>query len=185
MREDNSPESFVYTREEIPPYFKRMHGIARSAYKQSNCEVLLMDTAFAAILGCMEESASALFVNVGNSHTLAALIREKKILGLLEHHTGCLTTDKLDELLTRFQRGAVSSSEVLEDGGHGAVVLPEYRIESCEEIIVTGPNRGLLEKSSLNVRFAAPHGNMMLTGPFGLVKGAFLKTDKNQSAPKL
>ena len=110
--------------------------------------MLLMDTAFAAILGCMEESASALFVNVGNSHTLAALIRDKKIFGLLEHHTGCLTTDKLDELLTRFQRGAVSSSEVLEDGGHGAVVLPEYRMENCEEIIVTGPNRGLLEKSS-------------------------------------
>ena len=26
LLEDNSPESFVYTREEIPPYFKRMQG---------------------------------------------------------------------------------------------------------------------------------------------------------------
>ena len=136
-----------------------------------------MDTAFAAILGCMEESRSALFVNVGNSHTLAALIREKKILGLLEHHTSCLTTDKLDNLLMRFQKGDISSREVLDDGGHGAVVLPDYRVGSCEEIVVTGPNRGLLEKSSLNVRFAAPYGNMMLTGPFGLVKGAFLKAE--------
>ncbi len=185
LRKNNSPESFVYTRNEIPPYFKRMTGIARSAHKQSNGEVLLMDTAFAAILGCMEESGSALFVNVGNSHTLAALIRNNKILGLLEHHTGCLTTEKLDTLLTRFQSAAISSREVLEDGGHGAVILPDYRVDSCEEIIVTGPNRGLLEESSLNVRFAAPYGNMMLTGPFGLVKGAFLKAGINQTAPKL
>ena len=184
LRENNSPESFVYTRDEIPPYFKRMTALARSAHKQSNGEVLLMDTAFAAILGCMEESSSALFVNVGNSHTLAALIREKKILGLLEHHTSCLTTEKLDTLLTRFQRGAISSREVLEDGGHGAVVLPDYRVDNCEEIVVTGPNRGILEQSSLNVRFAAPYGNMMLTGPFGLVKGAFLKAGINQSGPK-
>ena len=185
LRKNNSPESFVYARDEIPPYFKRMVGIARSAHKQSNGEVLLMDTAFAAILGCMEESGSALFVNVGNSHTLAALICDNKILGLLEHHTGCLTTEKLDTLLTRFQRGAISSREVLEDGGHGAVVLPDYRVDNCEEIVVTGPNRGLLEQSSLNVRFAAPYGNMMLTGPFGLVKGAFLKAGINQTAPEL
>ena len=172
--ENNSPESFVYTFKEIPPYFKRMNGIARSAKRQSNAQILVMDTSFAAILGCMEESRSALFVNVGNSHTLAALICEGRILGLLEHHTGCLTTDKLETLLSRFQRGDISSREVLEDGGHGAIVLGDYKVDSCEEIVVTGPNRGLLEKSTLNIRFAAPYGNMMLTGPFGLVKGAFL-----------
>ena len=63
--------------------------------------------------------------------------------------------------------------------------FPITGVDNCEEIVVTGPNRGLLEESSLNVRFAAPYGNMMLTGPFGLVKGAFLKAGINQTAPKL
>jgi uncharacterized protein (DUF1786 family) len=172
---DNRPESFVYKRSEIPPYFKRMHAIARSASSQGNCEVLLMDTAFAAILGCIEESPSALFINVGNSHTLAAIVREGMIFGLFEHHTSCLTRDKIERFLMKFQRGTLSSQEVLDDGGHGSVVLESFPRDHCEEIIVTGPNRELLENSTLKTRFAAPYGNMMLTGPFGLVKGALLR----------
>jgi uncharacterized protein (DUF1786 family) len=177
LKEDNSPESFVYKSNEIPLSFKRMNAVARSANRHGNCEVVLMDTAFAAILGCMEESRSALFINVGNSHTLAALVREGMIFGLFEHHTSCLTRDKLEKFLMKFQRGTLSSQEVLDDGGHGSIVLDNYRMDSREEIIVTGPNRGLLEQSTLNVRFAAPYGNMMLTGPFGLVKGALLRQD--------
>ena len=177
LQEDNSPESFVYKSDEIPPSFKRMNAVARSAKRQVNCEVVLMDTAFAAILGCMEESRSALFINVGNSHTLAALVGEGMIFGLFEHHTSCLTRDKLEKFLMKFQRGTLSSQEVLDDGGHGSIVLDNYPMDNCEEIIVTGPNRGLLEQSTLNVRFAAPYGNMMLTGPFGLVKGALLRQE--------
>jgi uncharacterized protein (DUF1786 family) len=175
LREDNSPEHFVYQSEEIPPYFKRMNAIARSAKRQGNCRVVLMDTAFAAILGCMEESHSALFINVGNSHTLSALVREGMIFGLFEHHTSCLTRNKLERFLMKFQSGDLSSQEVLDDGGHGSIVLDDYRADTCEEIIVTGPKRALLEQSTLNIRFAAPYGNMMLTGPFGLVRGALLR----------
>jgi uncharacterized protein (DUF1786 family) len=175
LKQENSPEQFVYTSNEIPSSFRRMKAAVRSAKTQYDCEVVAMDTSFAAILGCMEESPSALFVNVGNSHTLAALIRAGRIEGLLEHHTSCLTTEKLDNLLVRFLKDEVSSREVLEDGGHGAVLLSSCGMEGNEEIIVTGPRRGMLEKSGLKVRFAAPHGNMMLTGPFGLVKGAYLR----------
>ena len=175
LLKNNSPESFVYKSNEIPPCFKRMNAVARSAKRQGNCEVLVMDTAFAAILGCMEESRSALFINVGNSHTLAALVRGGMIFGLFEHHTSCLTRDKLQKLLRKFQRGNLSSQEILDDGGHGSIVLEEYRRDNCNEIVVTGPNRGLLEHSKLPIRFAAPYGNMMLTGPFGLVKGTLLR----------
>ena len=175
LKQENSPEQFVYTPNEIPSSFRRMNAAVRAAKIQYDCEVVAMDTSFAAILGCMEESPSGLFVNVGNSHTLAALIHAGRIEGLLEHHTSCLTTGKLDNLLVRFLKGAVSSREVLEDGGHGAVLLSSWGMEGNEEIIVTGPRREMLKKSSLTVRFAAPHGNMMLTGPFGLVKGASLR----------
>lgn len=174
LKKDQRPVSFVYAQNEIPEYFRRMKAVAQTAMTQIGCEVLVMDTSFAAILGCLEEVHSSLFVNVGNNHTLAAIISEGRVEGLMEHHTRSLNTEKLDELLVRFMRGEVTSKEILEDGGHGAVVL-RSGLKKNKEIIVTGPNREILKNSRLNVRFAAPHGNMMLTGPFGLVKGAHLK----------
>ena len=37
-------------------------------------------------------------------------------------------------------------------------------------LIVTGPRRELLAGSELPLEFAAPHGDMMLTGCFGLLR---------------
>lgn len=174
LKKDRRPVSFVYAQNEIPEYFRRMRAVAHTAMTQLGGEVLVMDTSFAAILGCLEETHSSLFVNVGNNHTLAAIIIEGRVEGLMEHHTINLNTEKLDELLVRFVRGEVTSEEILEDGGHGAVIFSSG-LKKNKEIIVTGPHRELLKNSRLNVRFAAPHGNMMLTGPFGLVKAAHLK----------
>jgi len=174
LKKENRPGSFVYASNEISSSFKRMQAVAQAARTQLGCEVLVMDTSFAAILGCLEDSSSSLFVNVGNNHTLAAMISQGRIEGVMEHHTRMLNTEKLDDLLVRFMSGEVTSKEILADGGHGAVIL-SCSLGEDREIAVTGPHRGLLKSSSLNVRFAAPHGNMMLTGPFGLVKGAQLK----------
>ena len=55
-----------------------------------------------------------------------------------------------------------------EDGGHGAV-LAEPVPESLP-LIATGPRRALLAGSPLPFEFAAPHGDMMLTGCFGLLR---------------
>jgi len=175
LREDNRLSSFVYTVDDMPACYKRMGAVARRAQAQCGCEAVAMDTCFAAILGCLEENRSALVVNVGNSHTVAALVVEGAITGLFEHHTGCLTTEKLDSMLVRFINGAVSSEEVLNDGGHGVVMLEPGSGNADQPLRVTGPNRNLLKKSRLNVHFAAPHGNMMLTGPFGLIQGACLR----------
>lgn len=174
LRRDNRPESFVYTYAEIPAGFKRMQAACRAAKMQLGFETVVMDTAFAAILGCLEEDESSLFINVGNSHTLAAILSGGKIEGVMEHHTACLDTRKLDDLIVQFMEGNLRSEEVLNDGGHGAIILNPLP-RDIEEIVATGPNRAILSKSRLPVRFAAPHGNMMLTGPFGLVKGAQLK----------
>ena len=174
LKKDCRPESFVYTHNEIPACFKRMQAVARTAKMQLGHEVLVMDTSFAAILGCMEEVSSSLFVNMGNNHTLAAMVYKGRIEGVMEHHTRMLTAEKLENLLVRFMRREITSKEIAEDGGHGATILNSSPWKH-KEIIVTGPHRGILQNSRLNVRFAAPHGNMMLTGPFGLVRGAQLK----------
>jgi uncharacterized protein (DUF1786 family) len=178
LHQDNRPEAFMYSFNEIPDYFKRMKAVAKTAMSQLECEVMVMDTSFAAILGCMEEVGSSLYINAGNSHTLVASISGGRIDGLMEHHTGCLNTEKLDDLLMRFMKSEVTSKEILDDGGHGAVIISSNLTEKSE-IVATGPNRVMLKDSRFSVRFAAPYGNMMLTGPFGLVKGAKLKYEKH------
>jgi len=89
-------------------------------------------------------------------------------MGFFEHHTRLLDGTKIDDLVTRLVKGSLTNEEVYEDSGHGCFIL-----ESSNEIpftAVTGPQRHLMSKSTLNPHFAAPHGDMMLTGCFGLIR---------------
>jgi uncharacterized protein (DUF1786 family) len=176
LREDNAPASFAYWAEEVPPFFTRKTSLVKLLRKEFSGPVLIMDTAFCAVLGCMEEYQSpSLIVNVGNDHTLCVLLKEGKIDGLLEHHTGMLKPEKLRDLVTRFSRRDITCREVYEDGGHGALYMSNAPF-SYEQIIVTGPNREKMRLTGLPVVFAAPGGNMMLTGPLGLVRACQLKS---------
>jgi uncharacterized protein (DUF1786 family) len=113
-------------------------------------------------------------VNVGNGHTRCAGALGGRLAGVFEHHTGRLDSTGLEERLRRFLAGALTGEEVREDGGHGAVIdqqavagdSPVSRLP----LIATGPRRELLADSSLPLEFAAPHGDMMLTGCFGLLR---------------
>ncbi|HUK76940.1 MAG TPA: hypothetical protein VL117_04985, partial [Thermoleophilia bacterium] len=53
-------------------------------------------------------------------------------------------------------------------GGHGAVLGGP--VPAGLPILVTGPNRELLAASSLELRYPAPFGDMMMTGPAGLIR---------------
>jgi hypothetical protein len=64
------------------------------------------------------------------------------------------------------------SADILEKGGHGALVLGE---RETTFVSATGPRRELLAHSRLNPYFAAPFGNMMLAGCFGLARAVALK----------
>ncbi len=55
-----------------------------------------------------------------------------------------------------------------EDGGHGAVLAEP--VPDSLPLVATGPRRALLEESSLPFELVAPHGDMMLTGCFGLLR---------------
>jgi uncharacterized protein (DUF1786 family) len=130
-----------------------------------------MDTAFSAILGCLEETnRPSLIVNVGNGHTIAALLIERRIEGLYEHHTHELTPEKMEQDLRLFVRGELQGEKVFKENGHGAVTLT--RLPGVFPVIVTGPNRDLFRKTSFKFVFAAPGGNTMMTGPVGLVRAA-------------
>jgi uncharacterized protein (DUF1786 family) len=171
LRRDNRPEAFHFTENSIPSYYLRMRSAIEAIRRTSSSRVLVMDTSFSAILGCLEEAAGpSLIVNIGNGHTIAALLVEGKIEGLYEHHTHELTSEKLEQDLSLFVRGELSGRKVFEENGHGAITLRPYK--GNVSVFVTGPNRDLFRGTGMKFVYAAPGGNTMMTGPIGLVRAA-------------
>ena len=161
-------DSFVY-RDNIPNRFSRMKAVERTVPG-----ALLMDTGMAAVRGALlDENAKSpcLVVNVGNGHTLACVVDSEEVLAVFEHHTGQMTQGKLDDYLKRLCEGTVDFQEVFDDGGHGCFVREAVGFENIRSVLVTGPNRDIMKSSCLGVDiyFAAPFGDMMLTGSFGLM----------------
>lgn len=156
-----------------PEYMIRMQTVARDAPG-----AFIMDTGAAAVLGALGDpqiaghvlEQGAILVNVGNLHTFAVAMRGSRIYGLFEHHTGGVTAAWLHELVEQLKSGTLTQAEVTAHGGHGAAFSPEYaRAGPFEFVAVTGPNRKIA--APLEYYQAAPHGDMMLTGSYGLVEG--------------
>lgn len=164
----------AYLSEEIPPYYLRMLSAAQRAKEGSEAPIMVMDTALSAVMGAMDnDDEPQVVVNMGNGHTIMALVVEGAVQGLLEHHTSLLTPQKLKDYIIRFPQGKVSNEEIYKDGGHGAFSLTKG--QSPERIAVTGPKRGMMKETGLSYDLPAPGGNMMMTGPWGLVKAARMR----------
>ncbi len=160
-----------------PGHFTRMAAVA---------EVLpgavLMDTCAAGVRGALLDPQARVHldhgltvVNVGNAHTFAALVRGDRLWGIYEHHTGLLNPEKLFDHLERFQQGTLTNDEVFDDQGHGCAYAPDFTYGGeFAFTVVTGPRRRLA-RGGPGVE-AAPFGDMMLSGCFGLV-AAFLELD--------
>jgi len=159
----------VFT-EQIPEVYTRMKAI-RAIVPGS----VLTDTGAAALLGITADPAvrpqlekGILAVNIGNSHTLAAAIRGQRVYGLFEQHTEYLSTELLASLVKRMQNNELTNDEIYNAGGHGATLHPDMG-PGWEYIAVTGPRRAMAKP--LGWHEAAPYGDMMLTGCFGLLIG--------------
>jgi uncharacterized protein (DUF1786 family) len=156
----------AYSR--VPQHFTRMQAV-----KQDAPHALMMDTCGAALLGALTDrdvgsaaaSGPVALVNLGNQHTFAALVHQEKVLAVFEHHTAMMTAEKLQAYLTGFFAARLTCGQVQHDGGHGCLPPPEPVTPVL--VAVTGPRRSLLQGAGYF--FAAPQGNMMLMGPFGLV----------------
>jgi uncharacterized protein (DUF1786 family) len=155
--------------QEPPEVFTRMQAVAEAIPG-----VLLMDTCTAGMRGALldpearkHRMTGLTVVNLGNAHTFAALIQEDRMFGIYEHHTGMLTPDKLAQHLSRFQAGELKHEEIFGDNGHGCAIHPDYHSERPFTFtVITGPRRSLAR--GWPGVFAAPLGDMMLTGCFGL-----------------
>jgi uncharacterized protein (DUF1786 family) len=172
--------AFAFLREAIPPGMTRLRAAATLDGPLAALPLLAMDTGPAAILGALEDPAvraaadspeGAIIVNVGNFHTLAFLLAAGQVTGLFEHHTGELTDAALDRLLIRLAAGTLTNAEVFDSQGHGALLIDPTPRTPCL-CAVTGPRRGRLAATRLPwpLHLAVPHGAMMLTGPFALLR---------------
>lgn len=175
LAESGDLRRMVYTT--APPEMTRM-----TAVQQAHPGAVLMDTGAAAVLGALRdpvvaeaaESDGAILVNVGNMHTFATLLRGQRLYGLFEHHTGGITPEVIGSLVDRLRDATLDTERFRETfDGHGAALDPKYReVGPFTFVAVTGPHRRLAR--GLGYHEAAPHGDMMLAGSWGLVEGVAL-----------
>ncbi len=169
----------AFRRGEIPEEMTRLQAVETSA-ADLDAPLLVMDTAPAAVLGAaldqrVRKRERVMIANLGNFHTLAFRLRDQQVEGVFEHHTGLIDREKLDGLLTSFAAGKLVHEDVFGDHGHGALIYaqePQLLGEGPFDVVITGPRRNLMRGSSLRTYFAAPYGDMMLTGCFGLLAAA-------------
>ncbi|MBA3779824.1 MAG: pyruvate formate lyase-activating protein [Chloroflexi bacterium] len=198
---DAGPLAFAFLDHAIPTAFTRLRAAAdaaRSWLGPIDAPILVMDTGPAAVLGALEDEAvrgddaprSVVAVNVGNFHALGMRLSgvqpgpageadlppgQRRIDALFEHHTGELDADHLVRLVTALADGSLDDDAVFDSLGHGAFVRQPFDPGQSPLLLVTGPRRSLLAGRPIDglatPGFAAPHGDMMQTGCFGLLRG--------------
>ncbi len=155
---------------EPPSYLTRMLAVREQAPG-----AWLMDTGAAALWGALEDANVAarreeglVIINCGNQHTIGVLLQGHRVLGLFEHHTSCLSGHKLAAFIEKLRAGQLTNEEIFNDGGHGCYIDPSYRPgDGFRFVAVTGPQRRLTIHQ--DYYWAAPYGDMMLSGCFGLI----------------
>lgn len=157
----------------VPDYMIRMRAV-----QEELPGAVVMDTGAAAVLGILGDphvarsvaENGAILVNIGNMHTFAIAVRGLRVYGIVEHHTGGITPETLRHLVEQLSSGRLTHDEVVANGGHGAAFVPDYAESGPFGMVaITGPNRGIA--GDLGYYQAVPHGDMMLSGPYGLVEG--------------
>ena len=111
----------------------------------------------------------------------------RRVRGLFEHHTGELREGQLATLLRRLAAGTLTNAEVFDSQGHGALVLEPGGGAACPLCDHRPPPPAALSRAGREQRsystfayragdlpwplhLAMPHGDMMLTGCFALLR---------------
>jgi uncharacterized protein (DUF1786 family) len=161
---------------DLPDYLTRARALVRSAGDEA--PVVFMDTGPAAALGALhdervarEEEAAVL--NLGNMHLLGFHLRGRRIASLFEHHTGEVRADQIVAFTERLTDGTLTNTEIFESMGHGAYHADRLLVGDVlpPVVAVTGPQRQKINGTTLQPYFAAPFGDMMVSGCFGLLRG--------------
>jgi uncharacterized protein (DUF1786 family) len=168
----NDLRAFAFLPGELPQYLTRARALVAAAAGEA--PVVFLDTGPAAALGALQDPQVAaageqLLINLGNMHALAFHLRGTRIRSLYEHHTGEVSAEQLVDFSRRLAAGTLAHAEVFESKGHGVYYADGDGVGETPLVAVTGPRRGKLRGSALQPYFAVPHGDMMVSGCFGLV----------------
>ncbi len=175
----NDLTAFATLPDEIPPYLTRARTMMATAQRQDGAiPAVFLDTGPAAALGALQDPRVAaettqLVLNLGNMHALAFHLRGNEIISLYEHHTGELSRDQIEDFTERLIAGVLLHDEVFNTKGHGVFYAEGAHDRASDTnplVAVTGPQRGKIRNSRLNPYFATPHGDMMISGCFGLLR---------------
>jgi uncharacterized protein (DUF1786 family) len=172
----NDLRAFACLPEEVPDYLTRARSVLACA--DEGVPTVFLDTGPAAALGALQdpvvrEREEQVVLNLGNMHALCFHLRGTRIVSLYEHHTGEVTQEQIEDFTQRLIAGTLAHKEVFDSKGHGVYVADsgQWTVDRAEWplIAVTGPQRGKLRGSRLGPYFAVPHGDMMVSGCFGLL----------------
>ncbi len=175
----NDLRAFAYLPEELPEYLTRARSVM--ACVESEAPAVFLDTGPAAALGALQDPAvggeqEQCVLNLGNMHALAFHLQGTRIVSLYEHHTGEMTAEQIETFTERLLAGTLAHEEIFQSKGHGAWIVDsgQWTVDSERArpiVAVTGPQRGKLRGSRLAPYFAVPHGDMMVSGCYGLLWG--------------
>lgn len=179
LLEQRNPCAWVY--EHAPDNFNRLKSL------QSRTGGPVADTATCAILGGLIEQSiferscreGITIINVGNTHTIAALVYKGDVYGIYEHHTDKRDLELLLEDLKQFRLHWLPAEHVQSSGGHGTAYADDGgQGGSFSPTYILGPRRSMLAGTGT---FIAPHGDMAHAGCFGLLYGWARQHAKVQS----
>jgi uncharacterized protein (DUF1786 family) len=192
VEKENDLRAFACLPEEVPEYLTRAHSML--ACVDIEAPLVFLDTGPAAALGALQDpnvggAGEQLVLNLGNMHALAFHLSGTHIYSLYEHHTGLLEPEEIESLTERLIDGTLRHEDVFDHHGHGVYYVPKPdgggsgRTRGHPFLAVTGPQRGKLRNRRLRLRsgrslrpyFAVPHGDMMISGCFGLVQAFAVK----------
>ncbi len=181
-----TPYSFCFKNGSVPDTFRRLKSLENKikTYLPS-FPMIIMDSSPAALLGCFayadeyrelnkkKLAEPYLMVNMGNNHAIFVVVKKERILAFYEHHSWVYDEDpaKLEKHIKRFCDGELPSDEIFEDEGNGSIYFDPPGFSKIKNIIVTGPNRNIFRRTGLSVHYSAVGGDMMMSGPVGLVRG--------------
>lgn len=183
LQQANRLSAFAYLADQAPPIMTRLRSVVETARHSADplfetAALVVMDTAPAAVLGAtfdprVAERSQVIIANIGNFHSLAFRLGPGGIEGVFEHHTGFLNRSRLESLLKALADGSLQHKDVFGDHGHGALLYDTRPLALFDSerngVVVTGPRRQMMQGSRLYPYFAAPFGDMMLAGCYGLL----------------
>jgi uncharacterized protein (DUF1786 family) len=174
----NDLRAFACLPDQVPEYLTRARSLLACA--DEGVPTVFLDTGPAAALGALQDPAvgereEQVVLNLGNMHALGFHLRGTQIVSLYEHHTGELTREQIEDFTERLIAGTLPHEDVFGSKGHGVYYAGHPSPPRARQaaplpfVAVTGPQRGKLRGSRLEPYFAVPHGDMMVSGCFGLL----------------